>query len=247
VTETMQRPGTGERIAGESRMSVLRKLSAALLVLVTLNVAAALPATDAFTAANGTALTTYSAQWAYQSDAAFEIRSNGVSPQITAGSLEGGAYWIADTPSDDQYAEVTIGGVGGVAAIGPAVRVSTSADTRYGLYTDGSGTFLFKVVAGTFIQLGSNGGSCSPGDVLRLEVSGTTLTAKKNGSPITAIAAGGQWTDSSIANGQIGITGYGEDDLTYATSWEGGNLGGGGTVVNPISGRGGSSAEPITR
>jgi hypothetical protein len=190
----------------------------------------ALPASDAFTNANGTALTTHDASWTLQTDAGFRIQSNGVSPHNTVGSLEGGAYWNADTPDDNQYAEVVFT-AGGIGYIGPAVRMATGADSRYGAYTNGTDSFLFKIVAGTFTQLGATGPAFSNGDTLRIEANGTTIRLLKNGAESISV------TDSSLASGRIGITGYSSDTNTQATSWTGGNLSAGSsTTVTPTTG-----------
>ncbi len=63
----------------------------------------ALPATDAFTAADGTSLTTYSANWTHNAGSGFAIWSNAV--YCTNGG-DGLAHWNADAFNNNQYGQV---------------------------------------------------------------------------------------------------------------------------------------------
>ena len=197
-----------------------------LLLLLAAVLWAVLPATDAFTGTDGTALTTYSANWSLNSGN-FVINTNAVAPnQLTT---ECGARWNADTFGNDQYAQGKLANITTAGqTIGVAVRAATGgAASYYGFYADGSGggkTFLFKMVAGTWTQLGSLGAALAVNAVLRLEVSGTTLTPKVNGS--TQSPPGAQ-TDSALASGAAGLSGYSASTAMRLDDWEGGNLGGG--------------------
>ncbi len=184
---------------------------------------AALPATDAFTAANGTALTTYSTNWALNSGN-FAINTNAVHPNQT--TAECGARWTADVFGNDQYSQGRLANLTTTGqTVGVAVRMATSgAASYYGYYADGSGsgkTFLFKMVSGTWTQLGSLGAALSANDVLRLEVSGTTLTPKVNGA--TQSPPGAQ-SDSALSSGAGGLSGYSVSTSMRLDDWEGGNL-----------------------
>lgn len=179
----------------------------------------ALPATDTFTAANGTALTTYSANWTLNSGD-FAINTNAVYPNSSGN--ECGAHWNADSFNADQYASGTISNAGGN-PVGPAVRCHTSSASYYGLYGDLSALYMFKYISPTWTQKGSSGGACATNDTLKLEISGTTLTPYKNGG---TISPPGAQTDSSIASGYAGITGYSSGTSQRFDTWEGGNLGG---------------------
>ena len=205
-----------------------------LLLMAAAVLWAALPATDAFTSTNGTTLTTYSSSWSLNSGD-FAINTNAVYPNQSG--AEGGARWNADTFGNDQYAQGKLANITTTGqTIGVAVRASTGgAASYYGFYADGSGggkTFLFKMVSGTWTQLGSTGAALSANDLLRLEISGTTLTPKVNGS--TQSPPGTQ-TDSALSSGAAGLSGYSLSTAMRLDDWEGGNLAG--TPVMPRSRR----------
>jgi len=176
----------------------------------------ALPATDTFTAADGTALQTYNASWSINCGA-FAINTNAVYPNSVG--AECGAGWNADTFDNAQYAQGVLAAEVSV-CIGPAVRVASdgTSDTYYGYY---NGTYLFKQVTGSWAQLGSNGSNWSVGDVIRLEADGTTITPKINGVTDSAIGAR---TDTAIASGRAGICGWSVNTGDRLDTWEGGNL-----------------------
>ena len=195
-----------------------------LLLLLAVALWAALPATDTFTGTDGTALTTYSANWSLNSGN-FVINTNSVAPNQAL--IEGGARWNADTFASDQYAQGKIVAVSTSGqTIGVAVRASTSGTASYyGFYNDGSGggkTFLFKMVSGTWTQLGAIGTGLAANDVIRLEISGTTLTPKVNG--VTKSPPGAQ-TDSALSSGAAGLSGYSASTSNRLDDWEGGSLG----------------------
>ena len=179
----------------------------------------ALPATDAFTGTNDTALNTYSANWAHNSGL-LEIQSNACAPDATG--VECGARWTADAFNNDQYSQCVLSAKSGstAEAIGPGVRHAAGGTaTYYGYYDDGGTTgYCFKNVAGTWTQLGATFTSPSAGATVRLEVQGTTLTVKYN------TVSQGTRTDSAIASGVAGITGFGSSTGMRADSWQADNL-----------------------
>lgn len=166
----------------------------------------ALPATDNFNRANGG----LGSNWTIQLEVP-AISSNQVVGQTSNGQHH--QFWNADTFNDDQYAQVVFRS----AFPGPAVRAAgTGAATdNYFTTSDGPGASIYKQVDGAFTQL-TTGTGTSNGDVLYLEVSGTSLVAKKNG------AAWMSTTDSTHASGSAGC------QLFHTTGalddWEGGNL-----------------------
>lgn len=188
----------------------------------------ALPATDPFTGSNGTLLPSYSANWA-SNGGDLQIQSNAYAPNTS--TTEIGARWTADAFNNDQYSQSTLVAKEGTAdyTIGVGVRHAAAATkTYYGYYADGDATsYIFKEVAGTWTQLGATLGGVSVGVVMRLEVSGTTLTAKLDGVTQTTRS------DSSISSGVAGLTGYNTTAAQRADNWEGGNVsaGGGSTLV----------------
>ena len=62
-------------------------------------------------------------------------------------------------------------------------------------------TFIFwKVVAGTFTQIGAAAGPATTNDIIRIEASGDQITVKKNGVVVI-----GPVTDTAIASGSAGM------------------------------------------
>ena len=122
------------------------------------------------------------------------------------------------TWADDQSSSIVVSSVTQFTSLSLLVRASTSAETFYvgqfhfnnGL---GPGTFsIAKMIDGTATSLATVPGTVNFADVLRLEVTGSTLNLKQNGA--TVLTA----TDSSITSGSPGITGGGN---AYVMFWEG--------------------------
>lgn len=132
------------------------------------------------------------------------------------------AAMVSGTYNNDQYAQIKYTGFG-TSMIGVAVRCSAS--NFYAVQgPDSSGSiYLFKCINGvsTDIDYAPNV-TVSVNDVLKLSVSGTTLTVTLNGSPIAGMGnASGQVTDSSISSGNPGIAGYYiESTLSYGDDFE---------------------------
>jgi len=187
----------------------------------------ALPATDVFTSASDQALTTYSASWTNNSGA-FQVV--GATDDVMANSSgnECGAHWNADSFNNNQYAQAKVTARSASGVVGAAVRCHASAATYYGYYTDSGASYLFKMVAGSWTQLGSNAAALAVNDIIRIEANGTTITPKKNGS--TTGTPGAQ-TDSAIASGYAGLSGYGNQTTARVDNFEGGNLAAPVTVV----------------
>jgi hypothetical protein len=185
-----------------------------------------LPATEDFDAFNdGDALET-------SSDWVMVIGSMDVQVQGGDGEVRGddnvqhGARWVTDTPDADQYATLTLEGtISGF--MGPACRASGSGTATdgnfYGWYGE-SGTYLSKVIEGSWTQIGAAGAASSTGDVMRLEVSGTTLTPMVNGAELDPPGA---QTDATIASGSGGLSGFSTGHPQgVGDTWETGNLAG---------------------
>jgi hypothetical protein len=120
--------------------------------------------------------------------------------------------------ANDQSSSVVVSTVKGYTSVSLLVRASTSEETFYlgeFHFTDGPGAgffYLEKFVDGVSTELTTMPGTVNFADVLRLEVSGTTLTFKQNGN--TVLTA----TDSDITSGSPGVTGGGN---AYIMFWEG--------------------------
>lgn len=185
--------------------------------------AMALPATDVFTGANGTALTTYSANWSLNAGN-FSIQTNALAANGAAAATETAARWNADVFPNDQYAQGVLAALSATvnANIGIGVRIATDNSANYyGLYYDDDtgDTLMFKVVAGVWTQLGAAFTAVrAVNDILRLEVSGTTLTYKLNG------VSQGTRVDASLASGSAGVVGRGLTTAHRIDTWEGGSL-----------------------
>ncbi|MCB9135150.1 MAG: hypothetical protein H6636_06975 [Anaerolineales bacterium] len=175
-----------------------------------------LPATDAFTGSDGTELTTYSGNWTLNSGN-FVINTNALAPYASV--TEDGAHWNADTFADDQYAQIVLAAETSSHASGVAVRCHASAATYYGWYDDTTSCYMFKMMGGTWTQLGAALGSETVGNTIKLEVVGTTLTYYRNGSSRATR------TDSAISAGYAGVSGYGSSNSSRVDDWEGGNVG----------------------
>jgi hypothetical protein len=178
-----------------------------------------LPAQDQFTGANGTALTTYSANWALNLGD-FAIHTNALRPN-RAGD-DAFAHWNADAFDNNQYAKIVVSAIANGVFIGPCVRAAASAETGYITYFDVDTVYFFKYVGGVYNDLASSA-SISPAvsDTLYLEANGTSILAKHNGSNLF----GGAVTDSSIASGYAGVSGFSNNTTSRLDNWEGGNLG----------------------
>jgi len=145
--------------------------------------------------------------------AAYTIVSNAAASSNV--QEEEAVWWNATTFAANHFAEVTITTVSSNAFIGPAVRVS-SGGNYYGFYGDNASRYLISVVGGTWTQLATLGTGFANGDVVRLEVEGTTLRAYINSVLWTSL------TDSSLSSGSAGLTSWANntdgrlDDFTAA-------------------------------
>lgn len=197
---------------------ILIPLTAALLLSF------ALPATDAFTGTDGTALATHNANWTVRSGF-YELNGN----RLLATGVVGMAQWTADAPADDQYSQITIQTVTSGAYMGVATRIHPTLQTYYFCICDSGSVNLQKYVSGSVSHIGSSPLSMtiSSGAIVRLEASGTTISCKINGS--TVLSA----TDSSITSGSVGIASY-SGYYTYMDDWSGGNLSGAARRRQPV-------------
>lgn len=159
-------------------------------------------------------------------------RANGANAQ--PGQNRMAAAWTgAGSFTNDQYSAIIIGGLSFLSnqyGIGTSVRsngLTNTARSYYEVvvYADSGGpnyqTDVNKMVAGTYTNLVSTTTpTWANGDELSIEVVGTTITVKKNG---TALGGSYTLTDSSLSTGTPGITGTGGNTV-YADNWEGGTV-----------------------
>lgn len=175
-----------------------------------------LPATEAFT---GT--TALSGSWTLQKNSVSCVVNEGAGG--TAGD-DNFALWTADTFNNDQYSQVAVGSTYGADYIELPVRASGS-NNEYLLYWNVTGHItISKYVSGTQTDLQDTLGSGASGDVIKIECTGTSVKAYKNGAQI-----GTTVTDSSLSSGSAGCGSYGT--TSRFDNWQGGNVGGGGAAT----------------
>lgn len=173
----------------------------------------ALPATDNF----NTGIGEPSASWT-QNHNGFNITASNNARGDNVADFNH-MYWNADAFANDQYSQAKCTGNG---FEGVGVRMSGGAGSHNGYYiicNQTGGTRLSKVVAGSVTNLIGPGSLADPvpSDILRIEVSGTSITVKYNGVTQT----GTPLVDASLASGSAGLVTFGGGVLD---DWEGGNL-----------------------
>jgi len=126
------------------------------------------------------------------------------------------AFWNVNPFAADQFAEAAVTALNaGSDFIGPSARVSAGGNW-YSCVESNASLIFQKNVAGTTTNVSTQSVTGAVGDVLRIEVQGTTVKCFQNGSLIIT------QTDASLANGSPGMEFFG----TVATlkNWSGGNL-----------------------
>lgn len=144
-------------------------------------------------------------------------------------------YWNADTFGNDQYSKYLAKFNGSGTGAGYCYLLARASGTfssgnAYWFWSDGgSDTAIYKNISGTLTVLGTaNSTTFVTNDELKIDCSGTTISAYKNGSSIIS------QTDSAIASGAAGMGGWGVSGTVLFDTWEGGNVSaGGGSVFNP--------------
>jgi len=128
-------------------------------------------------------------------------------------------FWNGASFSNDQFSQITITSAGGAtSALGPAVRVQSSGENCYALAAVGATIQLQVESSGVNSSLASYAYQVVPGDVLRLEVQGTTLTAKLNGKAIITA------TNSAFTSGAVGILALNTSSPSTGDDWIGGPI-----------------------
>jgi hypothetical protein len=115
------------------------------------------------------------------------------------------AYWNASTFANDQFAQVVVVSMAPAnSGWGAVVRHDTAGHSNYYAFLQILTTaYLFRYDNGSTTQLATvSTASINIGDILRLEVSDNTLTAKING--VTKLTA----TDTTYPSGNPGLTIY---------------------------------------
>jgi len=123
--------------------------------------------------------------------------------------------------SNDHYSQIVIDNLTASQGIGPAVR-ATVGSNYYAWVGRTGASQLVRVVSGSAAQLAAGDG-WSITDVIKLSVTGTTISCYKNGILDTSIDTDGMVTDATISTGIPGICGYENDEDNAADEWEGSN------------------------
>lgn len=165
---------------------------------------------------------TLGANWTTQTSNTFEILSNQAKVAVDASVS---AFYSAASFPDNQYSQVVAAAVGAVATMGPTVRASGAVpNNSYYLllaFPSGAGQGIYKVVNNSSSILQSVGFNIVADDVLRLEVSGTTIVAKKNGTQV-----GIDSSDTAVGSGSPGLFNNQNAAIEAAfDDWFGGGLG----------------------
>ena len=177
-------------------------------------------ATDNFNRANANPIGN---PWTSAGDSTdFKILSNAVTPANLNGDCS--AFENTVTWPNDQYSQVqvtTTGTKGSDIGFGPLVRGATGKN-YYRLIIDAassSNVALSKKINGTYTNLWTRTNAFTSGDTIYLEMQGSTLIAKSNGTAIGASA-----TDTSLTTGKSGIA-YSSDETNGSIdNWEGGDF-----------------------
>ncbi len=148
----------------------------------------------------------------------FTIQSNAA---IAVGSILGNRFINVSAPND-QYAKTTLSILRSTSdeGVGPAVRMASGAITMYFAQCNTTEIKLYRVVGGSFVQLGSDAAAGAVNDIILIQAVGTSITVKKNGTTII-----GPITDANIASGDWGMWGSnptGGINPVAVDNWEGG-------------------------
>jgi lysophospholipase L1-like esterase len=199
-------------------------------ITVTVTVAQSTFVNDTFTDTNGVAITSHTAEqggpWVVQSGYVPGTPSAIQNNRLYSPTGSGVYHASGTPPTADYYVEATLTWVSTVSLenIGVAGRMAAAANTLYFARWSGSVNSwqLFKTVAGTSTQLGSNVADTftSGTKVLRLSMVGSTISVSVNGTQIisvtdTAITAAGS-PGIRAGNAQSTTTGIHVEDFKAA-------------------------------
>ena len=151
--------------------------------------------------------------------------------QVTPVSGARSLLYRSEIFTDNHYSQITIKSIASGSFVGVVVRSTLSAGTGFGYayYADSTQRYLkyFNVASGTTGSTIANiiGTTNAVNDVLRLEVSGSTLKCYKNGALDTGLTGGtGIFTNTAIPSGGTpGIFGYTVGSSNIDT-WSGDNI-----------------------
>jgi hypothetical protein len=128
------------------------------------------------------------------------------------------AHWntSVNTFVNDQYSEATVlDGSAVTTFAGVIVRHQPSTSSGYFAFPNGGSIKLYRLDSGSFNLLNTLGSGITDGSVIRLEITGTTLNVKVNGTSV------GTFTDTNYSSGSPGIASYSSGRLD---NWTGGPI-----------------------
>jgi hypothetical protein len=159
-------------------------------------VAAGGPFTDDFNRANGGLGTNWTNVLS-----TMNVASNAATGTAGQDTL---AAWNPNDLTTTHYGQVTIGTFTSTENVGVCVRVSLTQADGYCYYAYNYGDRqVYRINAGSFTLLDTQGGTWATGDTMKITVSGTgatvTLTMYKNGSLDTILGTNGVISDTAAA------------------------------------------------
>jgi hypothetical protein len=131
------------------------------------------------------------------------------------------SLWTADTFQNDQYSQCVIASATGSSNSGPIVRGTTGGTNKHYEFDAGPGatSAIYLYDAGVGWTSLATGVAVANGDTLRLEITGTTLTAKVNAA--TNCTA----TDATLSSGNPGMHNFPDTGQTITLDdWLGGPI-----------------------
>jgi hypothetical protein len=174
-----------------------------------------LPATDNFNGTEFTELPTWNAGWSAQ-EGSMQIIGTPSSAGTAGGKTVGGGNmcsvrWTGDSFNSDHYSQAKY-----VSNNYPGIMVRLQSGSSSGYIYFVSIGNLYRYDSGAITDLGVSGPICGIGDIGRLEMSGSTMSASKNGGSPT------NKTDATYSGGGAGIGSFSASG--QVDDWEGGNL-----------------------
>jgi len=182
-------------------------------------------ATDDFNRADGDVGSDWSASSSAGSSNKPDVSSNQLKPQ--ASGEDEIAYYSAKKFDYDQYSQVVFSNVETSSSSGVVVRARANDWISYEKNTSNNLQRIIWYNAGAFSVLGSYAGAFADGDVIRLEVEGSTLRAYQNGVLRITVTNSGVFMDYDSGGAMVyaGVKlSESSTTLERMDNWEGGNL-----------------------
>lgn len=142
-----------------------------------------------------------------------------------ASGVRATSFYNQVAPPADQYAELRISTTANpnvdTNGIGPAVRISPTADSYYAYLSSGDARHIVRSVAGVITTLATQtvGGGAKVTDVLRIEIRGNLINTFWNG------AADLSYNDNTLTTGNVGVSSLSDGaNAIRGNDWTGGGL-----------------------